>query len=60
MSLFCRMYAGGDIGGFEYGVNTFTNLRAIRRPGTNRLISGLRFFQVRSPCIMPLDEVYYA
>lgn len=49
------MYCGGDIWGFEYGLNTFTNLRGLRRPGTNRLISGLRFFMVRLAWPMPLD-----
>ncbi|CAL5222169.1 g4495 [Coccomyxa viridis] len=41
-----RMYWGGEPWGLSYGVNTFTNLRGVRRPGTNRLSNGLRFFQV--------------
>ena len=56
----CRMYSGGDIGGLEYGVNTFTNLRGVRRPGTNRLISGMRFFQVCLPRIMSLARTCHA
>lgn len=46
-------YCGGEVWGFEYGVDRFHNLRALRRPGTSRLFAGGKFYQVCSDFALP-------
>ena len=42
-------FCGGEVWGFEGdSVDRFYNLRALRRPGTNHLFAGGKFYQVSS------------
>ena len=43
-----RGYCGGEVSGPQGdSQDRFINMRGMRRPGTNRLFSGVRYFQVR-------------
>lgn len=44
-----QAYCGGAISGFHYGEARFTDVRSLRRPGTNRLFAGWSFYQVKTP-----------
>ena len=45
-----RGYCGGQVSGPQGDSrDRFINMRGLRRPGTNRLFSGVRFFQVETP-----------